>query len=443
GSLGVYVDSGEASLFQLNSASVVSGSKISATLTSLDGVEGHYTILTANSLTGTASFDTTTAVLPVLFRGDITVNANSIDLDITRKTAAELGLTRTQGQAYDAIVEAGINTTQLGTALLQAADVATVQNQFEQLMPDHAGGVFDVVTRGSRLAGRHITDSDSLFDISDVGGWIEPFYFGGSRDADGAVGYKTSGWGLSTGLERNTSIGYVGVSLAYISGSVKTGDWQKVGTQDWELGVFWRKAAGPFYSYARVGAGMVSMSSTRTFSSTADDTDFSYSSYGNWKGLAITGAAGVSYKFELKGNFSLKPMVTVDYYRLHERGYAETGSDAIDLTVQGRTSDSLTATPTLTMGWSVGPVTPDYCPLTFELEGGPRTQLAGQLGTTTAAFVDGAQFSLTPDALKGGWMAEARILEGSFDHMWKVAAGAEKTVGGIDYSARASLNVAF
>ncbi|MFT3965964.1 MAG: autotransporter domain-containing protein [Sphingobium sp.] len=443
GTLNVYVDSGAASLFQLNSATFASGSKISATLASLDGVEGRYTILTADTLSGTASFDSTTAVLPVLFKGDITVNTNSIDLQITRKTAAELGLSRTQGQAYEAIIAAGINTTKLGDSLLQAADLGTLKSQFQQLLPAHSGGVFDIVTRGSRLASRHITDADSLFGISDVGGWLEPFYFKGSRDEDGAVGFRTTGWGVSTGLERNTGVGYVGVSLAYIDGSVKTGDYQKVKAQDWELGVFWRKAAGPFYSYARLGAGLLTAAATRTFSGTADDTDFTYTAYGNWKGLALTGSAGASYTFALKGNLTLKPMVVVDYYRLHERGYSETGSAAIDLTVEGRTSDSLTAAPTLTVGWSMGQVTPDYRPLTFEIEGGPRAQLAGQLGTTTAAFADGAQFSLTPDALKGGWMAEARILQGSFDHSWKFGAGAEKTVGGIDYSARASLNVAF
>jgi hypothetical protein len=443
GTLNVYVGSNAASLLQLNSATFTSGSKISATLTSLSNVEGNYKILTASTLTGASSFDGTTADLPVLFQGTISVDSNNIYLDIARKTAAQLGLNRTQGQAYDAIFAAGEQTTQLGNSLLQAADVSTLKTQFNQLMPDNAGGVFDVVTRGSRLAYRHITDSDSLFDISDVGGWLEPFYFHGSKYGDGAVGYTDDGWGLSLGLEKHLSLGYVGVSLAYISGSVKNGDWQKVSTQDWELGAFWRRAAGPLYTYARLGVGTVSASSTRTYSSSVDSTDFSYTAYGSWKGLAVTGAAGASYKFAFKNNITLKPMVTVDYYRLHETGYTETGSDAIALAVDGRTSDSLTATTTLTAGWSMGEVTKDYRPLTFEVEGGPRTLLSGSLGTTTAAFVNGTSFSLTPDALKSGWMTEARILMGGFDYTWKLAAGADKTAGGVDYSARASLNVAF
>jgi hypothetical protein len=426
----------------VGSATFASGSKISATFASLSGVEGRYAILTAGSLTGTENL-TSASAMPVLFNGAISVQGNEVDLTIARKSAADLGLNRTQGQAYDAIFAAGTRTTALGNSLLQAADVATVKGQFNQLMPDNAGGVFDVVTRGSRLAARHIMDADSLFDISDVGGWLEPFYFHGSKDADGASSYGTSGWGLSFGLEKHLTFGYVGVSVAYIGGSVTDGDWQKVKTNEWEAGLFWRKASGPFYTYARVAAGTVSASSTRTFTGEVDDTALGYTAYGSWKGLALSGSAGASYKVTFHNNLSLKPMVAVDYYRLHERGYAETNADAIDLTVDGRTSSALTATPTLTLGWSTGEVTKDYRPITLELEGGPRANLSGDLGTTTAAFVNGNRFSLTPDALKSGWTAEARILGGGFDHSWKIAAGADKTNGGVDYSARASLNVAF
>jgi hypothetical protein len=443
GTVNVYVDNGAASLIQANTATFASGSKISATLASLSNVEGRYTVVSAGSLTSAATFEDTSAELPVLFKGELSVSGNNILLDISRKSATELGLTRSQGQAYNAIFANGIANTALGSSLLQASDVSTLQSQFEQLMPDHAGGVFDLVRRGSRLASRHLTDADSLFDISEVGGWLEPIYFKGSKDADGTVGYKTSGFGFSAGLERLTNVGYVGFSIAYIGGNVKTGDYQEVKSQDWEIGAFWRRSAGPLYTYARVAAGLVSLSATRSFTGSVDSVDLSYSAYGSWKGLALTGAAGASYRFDLGGNITLKPMASLDYYRLHEGDYQETGSAPMILAVDSRNSSALTATTTLTVGWSVGEVTKDYKPLTFELEGGPRSALSGTLGTTTAAFTDGERFSLTADKLKSGWMAEARILESAFDHGWKLAAGAEKTAGGVDYSARASLSVAF
>lgn len=442
GTLNVYIDSGTASLIQANSATFAAGSKISATLTSLSNVAGQYTVVTAGSLSSAATFDTS-AQLPVLFKGDLSVSGNSIILDIARKSAAELGLTRSQGQAYDAIFANGIVNTSLGASLLQASDVPGLQSQFEQLLPDHAGGVFDVVRRGSRLATRHLTDADSLFTISDVGGWLEPIYFKGSKDADGTVGYKTDGFGFSFGLERTTSLGYVGFSVAYIGGNVNTGDYQKVTSQDWEVGAFWRRAAGPLYTYARVGAGFVSLSSTRNFTGAVNSAALSYTAYGKWNGLSLNGAAGASYRINLGKTLTLKPMVSLDYYRLHEGAYQETGSAPMILAVDGRNSNALTATSTVTIGWSVAEPTNDYKPLTFEIEGGPRSALSGTLGTTTAAFTGGDRFSLTPDGLKSGWMAEARILESAFDHGWKLAAGAEKTAGGIDYSARASLSVAF
>lgn len=444
GTLAVYVSGGAASRIVANTATLASGAKVSATLASLSNVEGTYTILTAGSLTGTASFDGASANLPVLFRGDLSQNANNILLTISRKSAAELGLNRVQGQAYGAIFASAVADTNLGKSLLQVADTATLKSQFNQLLPDHAGGVFDVVTRGSRLVARHIMDNDSFYSISDVGGWLEPVYFHGSKDADGASAFTSSGFGLSGGLERVTGIGRVGVSIAYIGGNADTGSDQTVKVNDYELGVFWRTGDGPLYAFSRLGGSMLSMKSTRTFNGTADGTAFTDTSAGSWKGWAVSGMAGASYRVPLGQHFSLKPMAVIDYFHMHEGAYQESGSTAMELTVDGRNSSALAATTTLTLGWSAGQQTQDYRPFRVEVEGGPRTQLSGSLGSTTAAFTAiGQRFTLTPDALKSGWMSEARIVMGGFDYTWKIAAGADKLQGTVDYSARASLSLAF
>ncbi|MGV3510482.1 MAG: hypothetical protein ACO1OX_00625 [Novosphingobium sp.] len=131
------------------------------------------------------------------------------------------------------------------------------------------------------------------------------------------------------------------------------------------------------------------------------------------------------------------------YYRLSEKGYTESGSEQIALSVAKRTSDLLTGTGSLTASWSAGEVNRDERPLTLEVEGGYRARLAGKLGDTVANFEDGDQFRLVADRMKSGWTSEARLLLGGMDYTWQLAGGAEQIQGGVDYSIRASLSVAF
>lgn len=445
GALNVYIDGSEgtASLIDVNTATFASGSKVSATISSLENAEGSYTILKADSLEGTPSFDSTTTELPVLFNGDVSVVGETLVLDVTRKTASELGLTAPQSAAYEAIYSQAVAIDDLGTSLLQVEDVAALQEQFNQLLPDYAGGVFDFVTRSGRLASRHLMDDSSLFDISNAGGWLEPIWFRGSKDDTGTAGFKVKGWGISSGIERITGIGNVGLSFAYTKGSISTGSYQKTDASNYELGAFWRTGTGPFYAYAKISVGRVSLNSTRTFTGEVDSDSLSYSANGQWKGWTFGGQGGASYKLALGGGLALKPMARFDWYRLNEKGYTESGDDEIYLTVAKRNSSLLSGTGSLTASWSAGESTRESRPLTVELEGGYRSRLAGKLGTTVANFEDGDQFRLTPDAMKSGWTTEARILAGGLDYTWQLAGGAEQIQGSVDYSVRGSLSIAF
>ncbi|MBA4353776.1 MAG: autotransporter [Novosphingobium sp.] len=445
GALNVYIDGSEgtASLVDVNTATFATGSKVSATISSLGNAEGSYTILTADTLEGSPTFDATTTELPVLFNGAVSVAGDSLLLDVTRKTASELGLTAPQSAAYDAIFTQATLYDDLGTSLLQVEDVAALQGQFNQLLPDYAGGVFDFVTRSGRLASRHLMDDSSLFDISNAGGWFEPIVFRGSKDETGSAGFKVKGWGLSSGIERITGIGNVGLSFAYTKGDIATGDYQTTDASNYELGAFWRMGSGPFYAYAKASVGRVSLASSRTFTGAIDGDDLSYAATGSWKGWTVGAQGGASYKVGLGGGFALKPMAKFDYYRLSESSYTESGSDEIYLTVGSRKSDTLTGTGSVTASWSAGTATRDNRPFTVELEGGYRAHLAGKLGATVANFADGDSFRLTSDALKSGWTTEARVLAGGMDYTWQLAGGAEQTQGTVDYSVRGSLSIAF
>jgi hypothetical protein len=433
--------------FVVGTATFADGAHVAASISTLSEAEGSYVVLTAGQITGTPSFSSDETDLPFLFKGAVSVDqsAGEVILDIERKTASELGLNRSQAAAYSAILAAAPADTSVEASLLEVEDQATLATQFNGLLPDHAGGTFDLLTRGSRLATRHLTNNNTLFDISDFGGWFEVLKWHGSKDATDTAGYSNNGWGLSGGWERKTGIGNLGLSFAWLSGTNENAaSSASVKANAYEFGAFWRLNSGPFYAFARVGFTLSSFEGSRTFTGTVSDTDFTRTATADWKGRLYSGTAGISYQVEVGDRISFKPMAIFDYYRLHENGYTESGGgDAMNLIVAGRTSDAAYATTTLTGIYRFGTRSNDGIPLTIELEGGRRNRIGGALGNTVAHFTDGADFTLTPDALKGNWLAEARILSGGLDYTWTVSANAEQTQGSPAYSARISLGVAF
>ncbi len=444
GTLTAYIDgtAGTSSLINAQTATFGTGSKVAASISSLTNAVGNFKILTAVTLSGNPTFDSSTTVLPVLFKGTVTEQANSLYLDITRKSATDLGLTSSEASAYDAIYANALVNSTLASSLLQVADGPTLQGQFDALLPDHAGATFDFVSRADRLVTRHLTDNSSIYDISGVGAWIEPVYFRGSKHATGTSAYTLDGYGLSAGLEKKVGDSRVGLSLAWISGKLHDGSTEGISATDYEVGAFWRLSKGPFYAFAKIGASRVSFNSNRTFTGEVDLAALTYTAAGHWAGWAVNGSIGASYQFDLTTNLNLKPMVVVDYVRLKENSYDETGSAPIVLNVDGRTSDSLAATTTVTAGWSMGEVTRDERPLTLQFEGGRRNQITGNVGSTTASFSGGDPFTITPDSLQGGWLGEARMLFGGMDYTWQFSTRAEQLAGKADVSARVSLSLA-
>lgn len=451
GNIGVYVEGDSSSTIVADSATLESGAGITAEFDSLATAEGTYTVLTSSDLNIEGTLDLSTD-LPFIYTGEVTNDDSSIYLTVERKTVDELGLNRSEGSAWDAIYATAQNDDNLTDSLLDIEDSATLREQVSDLLPDHAGGVFHAVTQADRLVARHISDETSLFDISDAGGWLEPIYYRSSKENTGTAKYKISGWGLSGGFERSTSIGNVGVSYAWMSSTVKNdGGSGKLDIGQHDFGVFWRKKKGPLLAYARIGASKISIDSKRTYTGTIDDEDFEYTADGSWNGWLFSGLAGASYKFQMSRRFTLKPKLEVEQMWLKENGYEESSddSDAIPLTVADRTSKSLSATPTITAAYSVGRISPEWHPLTFQLEAGRRQALSGKLGNTTAYFNGndnydaGDAFTIAGESVKSAWIGELSMLAGGYDFTWKISTRMERTADTTDLSLRAGLSVAF
>jgi len=428
--------------FEVSEATFEEGSQISADVQSITGVEGAYTVLTADTIEGVPDLDFAGESLPLLFTGELVTTDTDITLDLRRKSAEELSLTQPQAQGYDAFLDQALEAELLETSFLEAEDEAALQEQFEGLLPDYAGGTFDFVTRASRQFTKNLSDGKAFYDISPVGGWLEPIYFQGSKDTGETAAFTNDGWGISAGLERDFGFGYLGFGIGYATGSVTNTERQDISSSVIELSGHWRMKSDNFYAFAKVSGMRPSFSSTRSYIGEINETEFAYTTLGEWDAWAASATGGLSYDLELTRSFSLRPKATFDYYWLQEDGYQEEGAEEIDLLVEDRTSSAATGTVSMAASYKIGRQGRDNTPLTFEIEAGWRSVLLDDLGDTTASFLDADPFTVTPEALDDGWVSEARIKVGGLDYLWQIGIGAEQIQGDIDLSARFSLTVA-
>jgi hypothetical protein len=433
-------------------ANIASGAKISLYFSSLSVASTTpYTVLTAGNLVGGSNLTASSLNLPVLFDGSVSTSGNSVQVTVTQATPAQLGLTTAQTSAYSAILSDANNNPNIQQTLLQIYDSPTLRGRFNEMLPNYSGGTFDTVSRGTRMANKHFEDDSNMFSISDTSAWLEPIVFRGTRTFGDTPGFKTSGGGLSAGLEKVTPVGNVGFQLGWVTGTAKEATYQSVKTNEFELGLFWRKSAGPLYLWAGGNLGRETFDSTRTFfgqfttttTTAVTTTNFTYSAAGHWAGWSAAATGGVSYTAALGEHFTLRPRGFIEYDRLQENSYIESGDTPIALNVGSRTNSQTTATTTLSAIWSVGPSSHEGRPFSVELLGGRRSWISGNIGTTTATFETGDTFSINGGHLPSAWLGGLNIMQGGLDYTWKIGADAERgSDKGLSVGIRASISIA-
>ncbi|PZU09819.1 autotransporter domain-containing protein [Sphingomonas sp.] len=432
-----------ANLLQISgNASFAQGSKLAIKLGSIADAEGRYTVLRAGSLSGAANLATDTALLPFLFKGALSaVGGNELAVDISRKTTTELGLNRSQAAIYDAAYAALGRDQKVGAAFLDITDGDDFRRSLRQMLPDHAGGTFELASLGSRATARILADPRGPFkDKGRWGYWISQIALSTTKSVDDTAGYSVGGWGLSTGGEYKTGLGNFGLSVGYVAGRDNDrGTDNDVHANQWELAAYWRGTWAGLSAYARASAGRIDFKSARSFTGNTGSEAVTRSTKGSWNGNLASAAGGVSYEM-VSGSFSLRPIASVDYYRLKEDGYAESGGgQAFDLIVASRKSDELAVTGSVAAGLDFGGYDQDSGWLRIEVEGGRRQLVGGSLGSTTAHFADGQTFALVPEDRTSGWVGKLRATGGN--SMFRVGSefNAEQQQGRAALSLRANL----
>jgi len=411
--LGVTLNQGTNVVTQYNVAGAAdfgTGTKVKLNLLSVGGVAGTYKIVQAGTLTGAGNLSTSAASLPFLYNANlVTSTPNQISLVVTLKNTSELGLNASESSIFNAVVNAADADSGVAGVLLDLTDSATLKSSLQQMLPDHAGGSFENVTRGSRLTAEILADPRSpVSDHDGWGVWAQQVAWGNSKSIGSTSSYNLTGWGAALGFERRLGgFGSLGLSFDYMNGKDK-----KLLDNQYEGGLYWRADFGHLHAFARGSAGTISFKGNRTFTGTADGATITRNAEGKWNGRLMSATGGLSYELR-RGRLTARPNASLEYFRLKEKGYTETGGGAaFDLIVDGRTSDEAAANAGLALGYDLLSLDPQEDWLRVEIEGGRRQILSGSLGQTVAHFDGGQPFTLTPEDRTSGWRGGIRVSGG-------------------------------
>jgi hypothetical protein len=410
GTLGVVVDpsTGDHTLINVTGATAITApTTLKVSVTKFGVTANPITVLQSGTLAGSSNLTLSIDGLPYLLKGVLATSdaAGTVGVGVVRKSATELDLRQSEAAAYDAVFAAISGNAQLSNLFLGFTDRDSTMLRYREMLPDHQGGVFDVLSQGSRALAP--TEAATPWaQLGRVSLWVQQAIWDEHQDANLTPGNGGSGWGLTGGGD--VAIGdssRIGLSIGYIHGSVRDSGDNEVAANQFGGGVHWLSDIGSIHLAAYANAGYVRLHEKRFFSGTTDTSAAVLTSVGSWNGLNAAAGAKVSYEAKT-GVFYVRPSGELTYNRLSEGSHTETGGGtAFDLTVDKRTSDEFAATGLLAAGVHLGNTTdPDAATFRFELQGGRRQILSSNLDGTTAHFAGGNDFTLLPEDRKSGWI---------------------------------------
>ena len=430
------------SLLVSGTANFGTGSKLLLGLDNVADAEGHHVVISAGTLTGGSNLTANSDLLPFLYKGTLSVTGNQVAVDISRKSTSELGLNRSESAAFNAIYEALANDDAVGDQFLAIRGQGEFVDTLRQMLPDHAGGAFETVTMGDRTAARLVHDTQPPYDREngEMDFWLSQVVWGSSKGIGETAGFKSGGAGLTGGAQIKTPLGDVGASINWlVNKDDDKGSDNRVDLDQLSVTAHWRAQVAGFQLLARAGYGWVSFNGERKFFADATGNAIERTMEAKWNGNLATASALVSREW-WAGSLFIRPSVGIEYYRLSEDGYEEKGGgEALDLSVEKRTSDEAAVNGLFAIGYEWGASRRDEGYFRLELEAGRRQIVGGSLGDTTARFEDGDSFVLEPEERDSSWVGRIRGIGGSQGLRFAGEVGTEERENKLGLSARASL----
>lgn len=293
---------------------------------------------------------------PFLYDAEFSLDpndSNALLITLNLRDTSVLGLDAAQTASFSSAFEAFQTNTALGNAFVNITDGAEFNRAFNQLLPEFAAASRQfVVANVDGAVGAVGTHLDNARKSQDKPGgvWLQEFAYFADRDLAGlSEQYRGHGFGVTGGFD--TEFGpfhSVGINLGFASTEIE----DVVGADDpldvltFQIGSYAGFSAGNLGLDLYGGVGFNDFESTRNIQVGS----FSESARGDWKGTHYNASLRAGYDLAIGKKFWARPALSLDYLRLSEKGYTESGPAGVALQVESRTSELGGATAMLNVG---------------------------------------------------------------------------------------------
>jgi uncharacterized protein with beta-barrel porin domain len=273
-------------------------------------------------------------------------NPNAIDLELSVKTASELGLTTRQAGAYDGVLDLLTENDEFAAALTSLAGAEDFLRGWGDLLPGSDAAVMRVLASNATAAfgaTAHRLDLISNKPNAPGGAWAEEFGVFHQSDASAdTVEVSGGGFGVAAGIDListgNTLIGAF-AALESVEMEEENRTSAPLNVSHTSIGAYAGWINGALTVNGAASYGLVDFTSDRRIT-IGDLTD---RFRGEWSGSSYTGAVRASYKMPL-GWIDAKPFIAADYIAFQQDGYQESTSGLDDLALVVGDSDASLAT---------------------------------------------------------------------------------------------------
>ena len=331
------------------------GATIVPTLTNVVGInQAAFTVASAGGQLTVGDLATlSSSETPFLFNTSYDVVGNDLVITLQLRDSSELGLDQVQSSAYAPAIQALRNNTELGDAFANITTEREFNSAFNQVLPEFSAAARQfVLANVDGAIGAVANHLDSVRRSPDKpgGAWLQEFAYFADRSLSGlSEQYRGAGFGISTGLD--TSLGpfhAVGINLGFASTEIEDvlGIDEPLDVITIQGGAYAGWASGSLGIETYLGGGFNDFEQNRRVRINS----YSGEAQGDWSGVHINSSARIGYDIDINDKYWIRPTLSLDYLRLSEKSYTETGDKGIALDVDKRTSESGSATAMFNLG---------------------------------------------------------------------------------------------
>ncbi|MSO96989.1 MAG: autotransporter outer membrane beta-barrel domain-containing protein [Rhodospirillaceae bacterium] len=278
-------------------------------------------------------------------------NRNQLLLDVTRRTATQLGLGPNMGTTYESSLAALATDSELFTEIADTTTKVAFETAVQQLMPDASDAALYSALRTQNLAYGVIrnrlgsiprtTGPSTGTDYSSF--WVQQLGSYGKRDAEAEQpGYTMYTVGIATGADAQFTQslkGGMSISQVWSLPDEKTTNDRPMRISSTQVDLYGRHQTGRSFTQAIFGGSYDTYRAERRVVIGG----LTREPKGNWKGYHMGGAIDTGTQIRLS-DLRLTPYLRGSYMRTRENAYTETaGGNGVNLAYDARTQDSMRA----------------------------------------------------------------------------------------------------